>query len=361
MPRKSLLYYLTHWYTFRTVVGVLLGALIAVLVFGAYPLQLFPIHPEDRILSGNDAPDPNVVIVGIDDASIRAVGHFPFSRDRFATALDNLHRAGATVTVFDIGFSEGTNGSGDDQFATAIGKDGPVVLAYSATTLDSGNPYYAYANTGDTNRPLDKFVCGNPKAVPGCQPVAEMGSTTVLFDADNVVRRVPMFLQAPCVEHGGGSCPPATHNPSGSLPHRQLLGSPSQRQSSPEGATFGPTWAKPLPVDNFGTATIGWSGGPGYMKAHGQYLSFSDVYNNNFERAKVDNRAVLIGIYKDTGVHDELQFAPAGPDGGSTMYGVRTHSNLIQMLNARGPSNFLPADPPVAGLLRLPADRVLHG
>jgi len=174
LPRKKgPLYYLTHWYTFRTVVGVLLGIVIALLVFGTYTAQTFPIHPEDKILPSNDKPDSNVVIVGIDDPSIAAVGHFPFSRDRFATVLDNLHKAGAAVTVFDIGFSESTSGSGDDLFASSIGKDGPVVLAYGQTALTNGSHDYLYTNTGDTDRPLDKFLCGNPKALPGCAPVAE--------------------------------------------------------------------------------------------------------------------------------------------------------------------------------------------
>ena len=201
------------------------------------------------------------MIVGIDDNSINAVGHFPFPRDRFATVLDNLHKAGAAVSVFDIGFSESTSGSGDDLFASAIGKDGPVVLAYGQTDLRNGSHDVVYQNLADTNRPLDKFVCGNPRALPGCTPVAEMGSTAVLLDADHVVRRMPMFLQAPCVQDGGGKCTPGILNPLGFLAYRQFL-LQTQASSVPlghtdQGATFGQAWPKPLPVDEFGTATIG--------------------------------------------------------------------------------------------------------
>ncbi len=365
LPRKSPLYYLTHWYTFRTVVGVLLGTLIALLIFGAYSAQTFPIHPEDRLFAGNDTPDPNVVIIGIDDQSIAAVGHFPFSRDRFATVLNNLHKAGAAVTVFDIGFSESTSGSGDDLFASAIGKDGPVVLAYGQTALNNGTHDYVYTNTADTNRPLDKFVCGNPKALPGCTPVAEMGSTAVLLDADHVVRRMPMFVQAPCVQDGGGHCTPGILNPLGFLAYRQFLlqsqAATVPLEYTPEGATFGQAWPKPLPVDDFGTATIGWSGGAGYMKAHGQYLSFSDVYNNNFDRSKVDNRIVLIGIYQATGIHDEQQVAPTGPDGSNTMNGIEIHANVIQMLNSPGQNKFVRPEPSTAVLLCLLLICVLLG
>jgi adenylate cyclase len=365
LRRKSPLYYLTHWYTFRTVVGVLLGAVIALLVFGTYTAQTFPIHPEDKILPGNDAPDSNVVIVGIDDPSIAAVGHFPFSRDRFATVLNNLHTAGAAVTVFDIGFSESTSGSGDDLLASAIGKDGPVVLAYGDTALGNGTHNYVYTNTGDTDRPLDKFLCGNPRALPGCTPVAEMGSTAILIDADRVVRQMPMFLQASCIQDGGGKCTPGILNPLGFVAYRRWAlgpGTPGPKlQYTPQGATFGPTWPKPLPVDNFGTATIGWSGGAGYMKAHGQYLSFSDVYNNHFDRSKVDSKIVLIGIYKATGIHDEQQVAPTGPDNSNTMNGIEIHANVIQMLNSPAGVRFVQPEPPAAVLLSLLIICVLLG
>jgi adenylate cyclase len=363
LRRKNPLYYLTHWYTFRSVVGVLLGTAIALLIFGTYTAQIFPIHPEDKLFPTNDSPDPNVVIVGIDDPSIAAVGHYPFSRDRFATVLGNLHQAGAAVTVFDIGFSESTSGSGDDLFATAIGKDGPVVLAYGPTALNNGSHDYVYTNTADTNRPLDKFVCGNPKALPGCKPVAEMGSTAVLLDADRVVRRMPMFAEAPCVQDGGGTCTPGILNPIGFLAYRQwaIQASDIPLQYTSAGATFGQTWPKPLPVDDFGTSTIGWSGGAGYMKAHGQYVSFSDVYNNNFERTKVNNKIVLIGIYQATGIHDELEVAPAGPNGGNTMNGIEIHANLIQMLNSPGQTRFIQPESPAAVLLSILAACVLLG
>ena len=367
MPRrKGPLYYLTHWYTFRTVVGVLVGTAIALLVFGAYTIQMFPIHPEDKLFPSNDQPpDPNVVIVGIDDQSIHQVGHFPFSRDRFATVLDNLHASNAAVTAFDVGFSESTAGGGDDLFATAIGKDGPVILAYGQSGLMNGTHDYAYTDVGDNNRPLDKFVCGNPKALPGCKSVAELGSVAVILDKDQVVRRVPMFLEAPCVTNGGGKCTPGVLSPLSFLAYRRLILGPdttnqSNLQYSDQGATFGTGWVKPLPVDNFGVAAIGWSGGPKYVQENGNYLSFSDVYNNKFDRSKVDGKIVLIGIYGATGIHDEQLVAPTGSKGGNVMNGVEIHANVIDMLNSLG-VKFVQPEPQLAVLISLLAICILLG
>jgi adenylate cyclase len=361
---KSPLYYLTHWYTFRTVVGVLVGILIAVLIFGTYSAGTFPIHPEDKLFPANDKPDPNVVVVGIDDDSINKVGHFPFARDRFAAVLDNLHRSGAAATVFDVGFSESTSGPGDDLLATAIGKDGPVVLAYGQSGLTNGTHEYVYKDVGDNNRPLDKFICGNPRAVAGCKPVAELGATAVILDTDQVVRRVPMFLRAPCVgKDAAGHCLPGTLNSLAFLAYRQWATQSSDipLQYTPDGATFGGAWPKPLPVDQYGVATVGWSGGPTYMKAHGQYLSFGDVYNNNFERSKVDGKIVLIGVYGATAIHDEQLVAPTGPNNGNVMNGIEIHANVIQMLDSPGQNKFVQPEPPLAVFLSLLLICVLLG
>ena len=360
LPRKSPLYYLTHWYTFRTLVGVLLGTMIAVLVFASYSAEMFPIHPEDRLFPTNDAPDPGVVIVGIDDQSIgdQKAGHFPFSRDRFAAVLDNLHASGASVTVFDVGFSESTAGTGDNTFATAIGRDGPVILAYGQSGLSNGSHGYVYTDSGDNNRPLDKFICGDPKATPGCKPVAELGAVAVVTDKDNVVRRVPMFLRAPCVTRDrAGACLAGTLNPISFLAYRRLSLGPDTAQQpdlqyGPEGAVFGTAWTNPLPVDGLGSATIGWSGGPTYMRAHGQYLSFLDAYTNNFDRSKVDGKIVLIGVYGATAIHDEQLVAPTGPNGGNVMNGVEIHANVSQMLNSLG-VKFIKPEAPIAVLLTL--------
>ncbi|HEY8760653.1 MAG TPA: adenylate/guanylate cyclase domain-containing protein [Candidatus Dormibacteraeota bacterium] len=366
MPLKSPLYYLTHWYTFRTLLGVLLGTVIALLVFGSYAVELFPIHPEDRLFPSNDKPDSNVVIVGIDDQSIgdQKAGHFPFSRDRFATVLDNLHAAGAAVTVFDVGFSESTAGNGDDKFATAIGKDGPAVLAYGQGGLSNGTHDYVFTDSGDNNRPLDKFICGDPRAAPGCKPVAELGAVAVILDTDQVVRRMPMFLEAPCVtKDTAGRCTAGTLNPLAFLAYRAWAAqgaTGSDLQYTAGGATFGPTWPKPLPVDDFGTATIGWSGGPTYMKAHGQYVSFWDAYTNNFDRSKVDGKMVLIGVYGATAIHDEQLVAPGGPNGGNVMNGVEIHANVIQMLDSNG-VKFVAPEPPAAVLLSILAICLLLG
>lgn len=67
----------------------------------------------DRILSDrmrDDATRSEVVIVGIDDASLQSIGAWPWKRDVFAKAIDRLYEEGANLVVFDILFLENRDG-----------------------------------------------------------------------------------------------------------------------------------------------------------------------------------------------------------------------------------------------------------
>ena len=361
--KRPPLYYLTHWYTFRSIVGVVVGVVVALVFFGLYlnPSTLV-LHPEDRLFPSDETPDPAVMVVGIDDASIQAIGHFPFGRDKFATVLSNLNAAGAQVVAFDVGFSESTSGSGDDEFARAIGNatahGTQVILAYGQADLEYGPAHdEVMTNTGDQNRPLDKLICGDPKALPGCKPVAELAATAVLTERDNVVRRMPMFVTAPCVtKTAADKCVAGTLNPLSFDAYRDLvLGKDSASiplQYTDRGLTFGGAWfARNLYVDDHGAAVINYRGGAGNLARHHQSLSFTSAYQNNFDRDSINGKVVLLGVYDPaTGLHDEQ---PVPPNRYGQMKGVEIHANMIQTLKSDNQRLFLAPEPGLGVLMSL--------
>ena len=360
--KRAPLYYLTHWYTFRSIVGVVVGSVVALLFFGLYlnPSTLV-LHPEDRLFPSNDQPDPAVMVVGIDDTSIQSIGHFPFGRDKFATVLNNLNAAGAQVVAFDVGFSESTAGTGDDEFARAIGNatahGTQVILAYGQASLQYGpNHDEVMTNTADQNRPLDKLICGDPKALPGCHPVAELASTAVITDDDNVVRRMPMLVTAPCVtKTAADKCVAGTINPLSFLAYRDLAigkdGASIPLEYTDAGLKFGGAWfARNLYVDDHGAALINYSGGARNLQSHQRSMSFGSAYQNNFDRNGVNGKAVLVGVYDPaTGLHDEQ---PVPPPGGA-MKGVEIHANMIQTLKSASQRAFLAPEPALGVLSSL--------
>lgn len=78
-------------------------------------------------LQGARPADPRVVIVAIDEPSIRQLGQFPWSRRHYIPLLEQLTRAEASVVAFDVLWSEPS--SDDARLAQAIAQHGSVVLA----------------------------------------------------------------------------------------------------------------------------------------------------------------------------------------------------------------------------------------
>ena len=75
--------------------------------------------------------------------------------------------------------------------------------------------------------------------------------------------------------------------------------------NSPDGAVFGSTWTKSLPVDQHGQAIINFSGGPGAYQLRHEYYSFSDLVSGSLPADTFAGKVVLIGSSYLTGAQDE--------------------------------------------------------
>ncbi len=362
-PVKNLGRNIRYWYTYRTVVAVLIGFGLSLAIYGLYTQQVacdthvgtcavnISVHPEDRLVAQSN-PDPNVVIVGIDDASVRDIGVYPVTRDRYAVALQNLEKDGAAVVAFDIGFPDARDKVDDDVFAKALANSTiPVILAYGA---DNALPADGkLVQTGIDQIPLRKFRCADPNADPNApcrQPYQNvvLASTDVKADADGVLRRIPMFEQPACL--ASGACNTRVINTLGFSAYRAfLLGKDFQTgpvlDESGNTANFGTAWPQPLQVDQTGSALINYFGPPDNYKSNGQYVSFGDVYRDRVPRSAVNGKIILVGYYYLTGVHDEVLATTSAGAGGAQMAGVEMHANVIQMLLPIPPKFLTPESP----------------
>ncbi len=73
-------------------------------------------------------PD-NIVIVAIDETSLKRFGRFPWPRSLMARALDRLKDAQPKAIALDVLYVEPTNGADDSVLAAAIARAGNVVVA----------------------------------------------------------------------------------------------------------------------------------------------------------------------------------------------------------------------------------------
>lgn len=74
------------------------------------------------------AADQRLLIVAIDNDSLRQLGRWPWSRDVHADVLDQLTAAGPLVVGYDILFPEAENIEADRELAAALAHNGRVVL-----------------------------------------------------------------------------------------------------------------------------------------------------------------------------------------------------------------------------------------
>jgi adenylate cyclase len=371
--------YIRYWYTYRTAVAVLIGLGVSLSMYWLYTQQVecdtlgscavnLSLHPEDRLV-GLSNPDPNVIIVGLDDSSIKDIGVYPLTRDYYAVALQNLEKAGAAVVAFDINFPDArdTNLDSaknlDNAFARALATSAiPVVLSYGANNIASANG--KVIQTGLDQIPLRKFRCGDSNKDPApCQkpyPNVILASTDIQLDHDGVLRRIPMFVQPVCLSDG--ACNTPIINPLSFAAYRAFsLGKDFQTgpalQESGNSASFSTAWPNPLRLDSTGSALINFSGPAGNYQDHKQYVSFSDVYR---DRVPIDltGKIILVGAYNLTGFHDEQLVTTSAGSGGKQMPGVEMHANVVEMLEgavpAPGtPSKFLTPESPLIILLSI--------
>lgn len=102
------------------------------------PVENFMMDARFRIL--DRAPSKSLVIVEIDSRSLREEKQWPWPRDRYATAVENLQDAGASLIGFDIDFSALSDIEGDTAFADALARrPGDVVLPVFSQRSASGD------------------------------------------------------------------------------------------------------------------------------------------------------------------------------------------------------------------------------
>jgi diguanylate cyclase len=95
----------------------------------------------------------DIVLVAIDDRSLRDVGQWPWARRHHAKLTTSLTQAGANRIFFDVNFAGRSTAADDAQLAQAIKQARTVVLPVSARfgTPDNDTPVHMLPDTTDKN------------------------------------------------------------------------------------------------------------------------------------------------------------------------------------------------------------------
>jgi EAL domain-containing protein (putative c-di-GMP-specific phosphodiesterase class I)/CHASE2 domain-containing sensor protein len=115
---------------------------VAGLIFGILGLGEIG---EDVLRSGRNSlhwhkASGDIVVVKIDNDSLKQVGRWPWPRHIYPQILDQLNKAGAKRVFFDIQFYGPTNAADDDAFAAALARTPRPVLALGREGSPNGVP-----------------------------------------------------------------------------------------------------------------------------------------------------------------------------------------------------------------------------
>ncbi len=304
--------------------------------------------------------DSRIVILDIDEKSLKEEGRWPWSRDRLALLMDKLFaRDGVAVAGFDVVFAEKDESSGlkvlqelgrnqlrdvpqfhstlaqirpqldyDSLFASKI-KNRNVVLGYYFTNSAQGAEKGASGALPEAVFPPGTFK-GRPIGftrwdsyggnLPELQKnAASAGHFNPLVDADGVVRRLPMV-----VEYNG-----AYYESLSLAMARTLLGlklipgyatSKSADYAGLEWLELGDAQGGfRIPLDQDVSTLVPYRGGRGSFR----YISVADVLHDRIPQAELKNKIVLIGT-SAPGLMD-MRSTPVD----AVYPGVETHANMI--------------------------------
>ncbi len=305
--------------------------------------------------------DDRIVILDIDEKSLKQEGRWPWGRDKLSKLMDELFdHYNVAVVGFDVVFAEKDTSSGlkvlqelgqkqfkdVEQFQTVLSQVQPhleydamfaskleqrkVVLGYYFSNSESG----VTASTSGA-LPEPAFTAGSFKGrsinfmkwdsfganLPELQiKAASAGHFNPVVDFDGVVRRIPMI-----VEHNGN------YYESLSLAVvRSVLDMPKlvpgfvTGQNKDYGGLEWLTLESPqgnlnIPVDGEVSALVPFRGGRGTFR----YISVSDVLSERVQVADLQNKIVLVGT-SAPGLMD-MRTTPVG----EVYPGVEVHANMV--------------------------------
>ncbi|WP_309828955.1 adenylate/guanylate cyclase domain-containing protein [Acidovorax delafieldii] len=269
-------------------------------------------HTADR------KPERRIVVVDVDERSLREIGPWPWPREQQAHLLDVIAAAGASQQILDIVFADSR--PGDAVLAKAVQKHRPVLAQVFA--LEQGGQ----ASAGQLAGALEWANCPPPfeqalgylANTPALLPAA-VGHITPRVSADGLVRHQPAVI---C--HRDNSYPAlgvaalmkAVGAPSLSIERGEHWLGPAWQLTSPQLVTG------PVPLSSRGDLRIAWRQHPDSFVS----LSAADVLAGRTPSGLLNNAWVLVGS-SAFGLNDSI----ATPFNGASS-GLQAHLQILTAL-----------------------------
>lgn len=284
---------------------------------------------------GHEKASDDIIIIDIDERSIKELGQWPWERDKFAQILTNLTTNNAGIIGLDIVFSEADKTS-PSKFASSWGlevKDLPdydLILSQVVANTPTILGYVFDFNVENTNeapqvpaifieknKPQNEFL-PTAKGVLANLPIIQQNSYSSGYmnnipDETGIIRSVPIVIKYQEQVY-----------PSLAF-EMYRIATNSQKVILQYGVTGVENIQlkdQNIKTDRFGRVHVNFRGP---AKSY-RYISAVDIYNNTLEKGVLDGKFVLIG----TSAYGLMDLRSTPMD--NVIAGVEVHANLIDNL-----------------------------
>lgn len=306
-------------------IASLLVLLAATLAFGGWAWRLDRLVYDFGLALWTRPPPPDIVIVAIDDASVAAIGRWPWRRAVHASLLQQLAAAGPRAIALDLVLSEADPDPNQDAvLAAALRQAAPVVLPL---------PFQAALGPGEPPSAL--------RPAAALRGAALLGASEATVDSDGVMRHAFLYAGPPSapLPHlalallqaaGEAPRPGLPVESDDTLPDTAAGITDSNTDSNADGAATAQGWQR---ADRF---LIRYTGPPGHV----QRVSYVDVLRGAVPPAVLHGRYLLVGMTAQ-GLGDTL----ATPVNGrrEAMPGIEVLANVLYTLRSGDTVRAVPA------------------
>jgi adenylate cyclase len=285
--------------------------------------------------------DPNVAIVDVDEASLSAIGRWPWPRSKIADLITRLtDEQQAAAVGFDMVFAEPDTPQNDAALAAAL-RQKPVVLGYYLTSDRAAHtsgmlpaPLMTRQSLGGRDFQVTAWsgFGANLPALSAAAPQA--GFINAISDDDGVIRSAPLvaeyqgqyyeslalglFRRYRAVEGILPAISPHYAQASAKLDYPYLDGLRLQRAQA----------AETIAVDSKVAMLVPYRGRGGANAGSFTYISAKDVLQGKLAPASLKGKVVIFGSSAPT--LEDLRVTPMG----NTYPGVEVQANLVAGLIA---------------------------
>ena len=328
----------------RSLALALMVAFLAFRVWDPQPLEDFRLCTFDyfQFLAPRPKDAAPVLIVDIDEKSLKAVGQWPWPRTKLADLINRIAESGAVAAAFDIIFPEADRLSPNEVARSVPGIDdetrarletlpsndavlGNALKAFRVVVAQSGQnggvPSPSHANDvasmlGVVGPDPSPFLVSFNRLLTNVEDIdkfaAGRGMFTIRADSDGIVRRIPIIMQV------AGKVRPALAI---ELLRVATGGQATLVRVNNLGMMGIVVGGVPIPTDANGRFWL-------HFNAHNpaRFVSASDVLSGAVGRQQLQGKLVIIGT-SATGLLD-LKTTPIDP----SMPGVEIQAQLVESI-----------------------------